>query len=84
MSKLPIRPDLDHLRHQAKDLLRAARSGDLAALERVGAPPSLARAQLAIARDYGFAAWPRLKIEVERRQILDSRDAGRLLSLIHI
>ena len=81
MPKLPIRPDLDQLRHQAKDLLRAARTGDHSAAARVGAPPTLARAQLAIARDYGFASWSKLKTEIERREILDSRDAGRLGAL---
>ena len=29
---LPVRPDLDQLRHQAKDLLREIRRGDPAAL----------------------------------------------------
>jgi ankyrin repeat protein len=82
MPKLPIRPDLDQLRHQAKDLLRAARTGDHPAIARVGTAPTLARAQLAIARDYGFASWSKLKTEVERRVILDSRDAGRLRALI--
>jgi uncharacterized protein len=82
MPKLPIRPDLDQLRHQAKDLLRAARIGDHSAAARVGAPPALAGAQLAIARGYGFASWSKLKTEVERREILDSRDAGRLGALI--
>jgi ankyrin repeat protein len=31
MSDLPVRPDLDQLRHQARDLLRAAHAGDAAA-----------------------------------------------------
>ena len=30
--RLPVRPDLDQLKHQAKDLLRAARRGDASAL----------------------------------------------------
>jgi len=29
---LPVRPNLEQLRHQAKDLLRAAHAGDLSAL----------------------------------------------------
>lgn len=82
MPKLPLRADLDHLRHQAKDLLRAARGGDQVALAQVGGSATLADAQLAIARDYGFASWAKLKTEVERREILDSRDAGRLAELI--
>lgn len=73
MSTLPPRPNVDHLRHQAKDLLRVANT-ETATLEM----PTLSHAQLAIARDYGFASWPRLKAEVERRTILDSRDPVRL------
>jgi hypothetical protein len=42
----------------------------------------LAPAQLAIAREYGFDSWPKLKREVERRQILNSRDLKRLSSLL--
>jgi uncharacterized protein len=82
MPRLPVRPNLDQLRRQAKDLLKAAHAGDHSAADQVGNPATLAMAQLAIARDYGFASWPKLKSEVERRAILDSRDAGRLGALI--
>jgi uncharacterized protein len=85
MPELPARPDLDQLRHQAKDLLRAAESGDGAALERIHAVTdrlTLASAQLAVAREYGFASWPKLKTEVERREILDDRDLARLTTLL--
>jgi ankyrin repeat protein len=47
MPKLPARPSLEQLRKQAKDLARAK---DI----------SLADAQLAIARNYGFPRWERL------------------------
>jgi ankyrin repeat protein len=70
MATLPARPDLDHLRRQARDLLRAARGGDAAAADRVAAVSgrlNLASAQLAIARDYGFPSWARLKADVETR-----------------
>jgi hypothetical protein len=65
----PFRPDLDQLRHQAKDLLKAIRRGEPAALgelernhPRRPAPATarLADAQLALARSYGVASWPRL------------------------
>ena len=65
----PIRPNLEQLKHQAKDLLKAVRQGDagaISALQRYhprGAPPAeakLADAQLALARSYGLASWPRL------------------------
>jgi ankyrin repeat protein len=70
MSVLPAHADLDQLRHRAKDLLRA------------GGQPTLALAQLAVARDHGFASWPRLKAEVERRQILTGGDAARLAAFL--
>jgi hypothetical protein len=85
MPDLPARPDLDQLRHQAKDLLHAAQRGDPAAIARIGAvsgPVILSAAQLAIAREYGFASWAKLKLEVERRDILNSRDLSRLTSLL--
>lgn len=85
MPDLPARPDLDQLRHQAKDLLRAAKSGDAAALARIRTVSDrlmLATAQLTVARTYGFPSWRRLKTEVSRREILNSRDVGRLTALI--
>ena len=81
MRDLPARPDLEQLRRQAKDLIRAARRGESEALDRIH-EPTLAAAQLAIAREYGFASWPQLKREVERREILDDGDLGRLLALL--
>lgn len=50
---LPARPDLRHLKDQAKDLLADGRA------------TSLADAQFQIARLYGFPSWPRLKACVE-------------------
>src|SRR6266702_3709027 len=70
MHDLPARPDLGQLRHQARDLLRAARAGDPAAADRIRAVSdqmTLTAAQLAVAREYGVASWPRLKAEVEAR-----------------
>jgi hypothetical protein len=71
MSQLPARPDLDQLRHQARELHRAARDGDAPSLRRLrqaSGTVTLSDAQLAIARNYGFTSWPRLKAEVERRR----------------
>src|SRR4051794_25548881 len=85
MPSLPARPDFQQLRHQARDLLRAAQSGDAAALTRVHAVAdevSLANAQLAVAREYGFASWTRLKIEVDRRKALDDVDVAGLVDLL--
>jgi ankyrin repeat protein len=70
MASLPARPNLDHLRREARNLLRAAQAGDTGAAGRIGAVSerlTLAAAQLAVARDYGFASWARLKTEVEAR-----------------
>ena len=54
---LPSRPDLEHLKKQAKALLRSMRERD--------ANATLADALHALARDYGFASWPKLKAHVE-------------------
>ena len=85
MADLPVRPDLDQLRHQAKDLLRAAQRSDPAAAARIGAVSDrldLSSGQLALAREYGFASWAKLKLEVERRDVLNSRDLSRLARLL--
>ncbi len=79
MSQLPGRPDLDQLRHQARELQRAAAGGDAGALRRlrlVSGKPTLSAAQLAIAREYGFPSWARLKDETQRRRAA-ADDAGR-------
>ncbi|HEY1620878.1 MAG TPA: DUF5990 family protein [Streptosporangiaceae bacterium] len=85
MPDLPARPALDQLHHQAKDLVHAAQRGDPAAIARIH-PVSdriaLSAAQLALAREYGFASWAKLKLEVERRDILNSRDLSRLTRLL--
>jgi ankyrin repeat protein len=72
MPTLPANPNLDQLRHQAKDLLHAASHGDRNArsrIEAVSGQINLAAAQFAIAREYGFASWAKLKEEVEARTL---------------
>ncbi|MCQ4164466.1 ankyrin repeat domain-containing protein [Tahibacter harae] len=85
MNPLPGRPNLEHLRRQAKDLLRQFRAGEAAALERLRQSLPLARgksdaeiaalplrlhdAQSCIAREYGFAAWHQLKHQVELQRL---------------
>lgn len=65
--RLPNRPSLDHLRGQAKKLLRRAAAGEREAMELVArydpadGPVTLARAQRVLARAYGFAGWSRLR-----------------------
>jgi len=65
----PVRPNLEQLRHQAKDLLREIRTGNPDALtdvreyhpENLGPlQTKLADAQLILARSYGLPSWPRL------------------------
>lgn len=71
--ELPAKPNLEHLKKQAKVLLSQSQQGDAAAIERFrslasfSTPASLklADAQHVIARDYGFASWPKLKEHVE-------------------
>jgi Ankyrin repeat len=67
--RLPVRPNLDQLKHQAKDLLRQIRRGDPAAIEELNryypeqvdpAKAKLADAQFVLARSYEAPSWPRL------------------------
>jgi hypothetical protein len=67
--RLPVRPNLEQLKHQAKDLLRAIRNGDADAIADLRESRSdivtpsdakLADAQLALARSYGASSWTRL------------------------
>jgi ankyrin repeat protein len=70
MPVLPEHPDLDQARRLAKELLRAARSGDARAVSRlaaVSAPLTLAGAQLALARELGQPSWAALVREIEAR-----------------
>ena len=78
------RLDLEQLRRQAKELRDAARDGETVSLERVvrqvGArgprEVTLAVAQLVIARELGFASWPKLKATVESRAGITRRAAA--------
>ena len=74
---LPDRPNLRHLKDQAKDLLKA------------GTAASLADAQFQIARLYGFASWPKLKDHVKSfeeieqlKQAIDSNNIERVKALM--
>jgi len=55
---LPAAPSLEQLRKQAKDRVRERKTGS--------EPLKLSEAQREVAREYGFASWPRLKAYVER------------------
>jgi hypothetical protein len=69
VAKLPERPDLDQLRRQAKERRDATAS-------------TLASAQLAIAREYGFASWTKLGIEVRRKRLIAAGDVAGLRALL--
>ncbi|MDX6708585.1 MAG: hypothetical protein QOI48_4431 [Solirubrobacteraceae bacterium] len=58
--------NLEQLRKQAKEIVRAARDGDPVAVARLGdLPARLASAQLVLAREHGFASWPALVHHIE-------------------
>src|SRR5690606_34649015 len=76
--RLPVRPDLDQLKRQAKELLRDIHHGRPDALEDLRAchpeppPPADVRlhdAQLVLARSYQAASWTRL---VQAVQVADA------------
>jgi ankyrin repeat protein len=76
---LPANPDIDHLKKQAKQLLRDARSRRGEALQsildfhpRPAEFTNLRDAQLTLARLYGFVDWAALIREVELRQLRGS------------
>jgi len=87
---LPSNPNLDHLKHQAKDLLKDHAAHSPAAAQRIrefhprfhlstdaeifSAPLGLSDAQLTIARERGFPSWTRLKRHIETPTLADRLD----------
>lgn len=74
---LPERPNLRHVKDQAKDLLKS------------GGADSLTEAQFKIARLYGFASWPKLKAHVDSleeigqlKQAIDTNNLERVKDLM--
>ena len=83
-SSLPVRPNLEHLRNQAKDLLKAYRAGQNSALSRfrdssrhlsnltdhelVRLSLSLRDAQRVVATEYGFSDWMSMRTHVDRKE----------------
>src|SRR5882762_9636064 len=74
---LPDRPNLRHLKDQARDLLK------------IGAASSIADAQFQIARLHGFASWAKLKAHVESfeeigqlKQAIDTNDIARVKTMM--
>jgi hypothetical protein len=85
-------PNLEHIKKQAKDLLRSFRAQSPVAVQRfrdshpefkataperlIRLPLQLADSQLVIAREYGFPSWPKLKTEVDRQAAAAGKDIG--------
>ena len=83
-SSLPARPNLEQLRNQAKDLLKAYRAGQHSALSRfrdssrllsnltdhelVRLSLSLRDAQRVVAIEYGFPNWTSMRTHVDRKE----------------
>jgi ankyrin repeat protein len=74
---LPDRPNLRHLKDQARDLLET------------GAAASITDAQFKIARLYGFASWPKLKAHIDSleeigqlKQAIDTNDIDRVKTMM--
>src|SRR5580698_3687005 len=84
---LPSAPNLDHLKHQAKDLCHLYGLKDRSCAQRLrefhpryfnasdeqilSGELTVSDAQLAIAREYGFASWFRLKHHIENPGVAD-------------
>jgi len=95
--QLPARPNLEHLRTQAKALLAKLRAGDAPAArdfikhlpEAAGLSPAevrargfrLADAQAVIARKTGFAQWPGLARHVDRLRAMEGTWSFRSLEI---
>jgi hypothetical protein len=87
---LPPNPNLNHLKYQAKDLLKEHKARTPGAAQRVrefhprysratdaaifSAPLKLSDAQLTIAREAGFPSWIRLKAHIEKPTLVDRLD----------
>jgi hypothetical protein len=89
--RLPVRPDLEQLHRQAKELLRAIRSGDANAIAELRehhpdsidpAAAKLADAQLVLARSYGAPSWARLVHAVRLADAIWRDDADAVGTLI--
>ena len=85
--RLPPNPNLDHLKYQAKDLLKEHAARDAGAAQRIrefhprfhratdadifAAHLKLSDAQHTIARESGFPSWARLKRHIEKPTLTD-------------
>jgi len=100
MNRLPDRSNLDHLKKQAKDLIRLYRNRDREAIARFrrALPAAAGRsddeiaslmlrlhdAQSCIAREYGFASWTDLRNYVEAQSASHEDLAARVLRWLNL
>lgn len=91
MKKLPLHPNLEQLKKQAKLVLRGHSAGNPSILKRIqelhprwrGSPEAAIRtvkftlsdAQLVVAKEYGFDTWTKLKAHVEARAKVSSESS---------
>jgi ankyrin repeat protein len=89
--RLPVRPNLEQLHHQAKELLRAIQAGDanaLAELREYHHEPidpyevKLADAQLVLARSYLASGWTRLVHAVQLADAIWRDDLNTVRTLV--
>jgi hypothetical protein len=91
----PVRPNLEQLKHQAKELLRAIRQGDPRAVGELRKhhpqqtaeaidplSAKLADAQLVLARSYGLPSWPRLVTACRMTDAIWRGDADAVRELV--
>src|ERR1700694_2139389 len=87
----PVHPNLDQLKHQAKDFLREVKQGDPAAIAELhkhhprkieAGDAKLADVQAALARSYGLANWPRLVTACRMTDAIWRRDVDTVRKLI--
>ena len=88
---LPVRPDLDQLKHQAKDLLRAIRRRESEAVADLRefhprpidpADVKLADAQLVLARSYQAPSWTRLVLACRLIDAIWKDDIDQVRALV--
>src|SRR5438270_141870 len=88
VKRLPASPSLDHLKHQAKDLLKMQAARDIQAAQLIrefhphfkqatdeqifDTPLTLADAQFTLSREYGFQNWTRLKAHIQRPTVVNN------------
>jgi hypothetical protein len=87
-TELPLRPNLEQYKKQAKDLLKSWRAGDADARVRIArhhprlstadaaGDVALADVQFALAREHGFESWTKFAAEIEQRMAAQDPTVG--------